>query len=112
MEIYSGALYESLVSAMLTKQDIKPYFYKNEDSTIELDFVIRAKNMIIPIEVKRKRGKAKSLENVINDKNIPVQKGIKLSLNNIGYDGDIITIPYFLSFLLKRFIEESDIFKW
>lgn len=112
MEIYSGALYESLISSALIKQDIKPYFYKNIDSTIELDFVIRAKNMIIPIEVKRKRGKAKSMENIINDKTIPVSKGIKLSLNNIGYNGDIITIPYFLSFFLKRFVMESDIFSW
>ena len=111
-EIYSGALYESLVSSSLVKQDIKPYFYKNEDSTIELDFVIRAKNMIVPVEVKKKKGSTKSLRALINDKNCPINKGIKLSLNNIGYDGDIITIPYFLSFLLKRFIKESDIFSW
>lgn len=112
MEIYSGALYESLISASLIRQDIKPYFYKNEDSTIELDFVIRAKNMIVPIEVKKKKGGTKSLRAVINDKNSPIKKGIKLSLNNIGYDGDIITMPYFLSFFIKRFIKESDIFTW
>lgn len=111
-EIYSGALYESLVSSSLVKQDIKPYFYKNEDSTIELDFVIRAKNMIVPIEVKKKKGSTKSMRTLIDDKNCPIKKGIKLSINNIGYDGDIITIPYFLSFLLKRFIKESDIFSW
>lgn len=112
MEIYSGALYESLVSASLTKQDIKPYFYRSKDSTVELDFVIRAKNMIVPIEVKKKNGGTKSLRTLINDKNSPIKKGIKLSLNNIGYDGDIITMPYFLSFFLKRFIKESDIFSW
>ena len=112
MEIYSGALYESLISSSLVKQNIKPYFYKNADSTIELDFVIRAKNMIVPIEVKKKKGNTKSLRALINDKNSPIKKGIKLSLNNIGYDGDIITIPYYLSFFLKRFIKDSDIFSW
>lgn len=112
MEIYSGALYESLVSSSLVKQDIKPYFYKNQDATIELDFVIRAKNMIVPIEVKKKKGSTKSMRTLINEKNCPINKGIKLSLNNIGYDGDIVTMPYFLSFLLKRFIKESDIFSW
>lgn len=112
MEIYSGALYESLVSASLIKQDIHPYFYKNQDSTIELDFVIRAKNMIVPIEVKKKKGGAKSMRQLIDDKNSPIKKGIKLSLNNIGYDGDIVTMPYFLSFMIKRFIKESDIFSW
>lgn len=112
MEIYSGAFYESLVAASLIKQDIKPYFYKTQDATIELDFVVRAKNMIVPIEVKKKKGNTKSLRTVINDKSIPIKKGIKLTLNNIGYDGDIVTIPYFLSFLLKRFLKESDIFEW
>lgn len=112
MEIYSGALYESIVSSSLVRQDIKPYFYKSKDSTIELDFVIRAKNMIVPIEIKKKKGNTKSLRSLINDKNSPIKKSIKLSLNNIGYDGDIITIPYFLSFFIKRFIKESDIFSW
>lgn len=112
MEIYSGALYESLVSSSLVKQEIKPYFYKNKDSTVELDFVIRAKNMIVPIEVKKKKGSTKSLRKLIDDKNSLMKKGIKLSQNNIGYDGDIITIPYYLSFFLKRFIKESDIFSW
>lgn len=112
MEIYSGALFESLVSSSLEKQGIKPYFYKNGDSTVELDFVVRAKNAIVAIEVKKNRGTAKSLRTVINDKNWPISKGIKLSLNNIGYDGDILTMPYFLSFFLKRFLKESDIFSW
>ena len=112
MDIYNGALYESLISSSLRKQNINSYFYKNDDSSIELDFVIRAKNEIIPIEVKRKRGRSKSLRSIINDKDKQIRTGIKLSLNNIGYDGDIITIPYYLSFYLKHFVKESDIFKW
>ena len=51
--IYNGALYESLISDDLVKSGYKLYFYKNQDATIELDFVIRVKNEIIPIEVKR-----------------------------------------------------------
>ena len=112
MEIYSGALYESIISSSLTKQGIKPYFHKTQDATIELDFVVRAKNAIVPLEVKKKKGATKSLRAIINDKNSPIKKGIKLSLNNIGYDGDIVTMPYFLSFFLKRFLKESDIFSW
>ncbi len=112
LEIYSGGLYESLISSSLVKQGINPYFYKNKDGSIELDFIVRGKSSIIPIEVKRKRGSTKSLRTIINDKNIPIQKGIKLSLNNIGYDGDIITIPYYLSFFLKRFLKESPLFHY
>ena len=57
---------------------------------VELDIVVRGNNMIIPIEVKKKRGNAKSLRAVINDKENPIRIGIKLSLNNIGFDGDIL----------------------
>ena len=112
LEIYSGALYESVVSSSLVRQDIKPYFFKNQDSTIELDFVVRAKNMIVPIEVKKKRGRSISLSSVLNGKTPSIRYGIKLSLNNIGFDGDIITMPYYLSFMLRRFLKESDLFSW
>lgn len=111
-DIYSGSLYESIVSESLISQGYKLYFYKNNDATVELDFVIRSKNEIVPIEVKRNRGRSKSLRAVINDKDINIKKGIKLANQNIGFDGDILTIPYFLSFLIKRFLEESNITSW
>jgi len=108
LNIYNGALYESFVSEDLIKQGYPLFFYKNEEATIELDFVIRKANSIIPIEVKRNRGRATSLLNCINDKNININKGIKLTHQNIGYDNDIITIPYFLCFLLKRLMFDID----
>ena len=56
-EIFNGALYESLVSEALIKSGYDLYFYKSEDATIELDFIIRVKNNIVPIEVKKERGR-------------------------------------------------------
>lgn len=109
LEIFNGALYESLVSESLISQGYNLYFYKNESATIELDFIIRKENSILPIEVKKERGRATSLINCINNPNINVSKGIKLSHQNIGYNGDFITIPYYLSFLVRRFLDEIDI---
>lgn len=110
-EIYNGALYESLVSEALIKSGFKLNFYKNSDSTIELDFVIRVKNEIVPIEVKRNRGRSKSLnyllENIDN-----INYGLKLTNGNIGFEDNKFTFPYYLAFLLKRFFKESDIIKW
>lgn len=111
LNIYNGALYESIVSESLVKQGFNLYFFKNESATIELDFLIRKENQILPIEVKRQRGRASSLKACINNPNININKGIKLTHQNINHDGDYVTIPYFLSFLLKRFIEELDINK-
>lgn len=112
-DIYNGALYESLVSEALIKSGYgQLYFYKNNDSTCELDFIIRSKNEIIPIEVKRNRGKAKSMKTVLEDKKININFGIKLTNGNIGYANKVLTIPYYLTFLLKRFLKETDLIKW
>ena len=111
-EIYHGALYESLIGEELSKQGYPLYFYKTTDATVELDFVIRIKNEIIPIEVKRNKGRTKSLNAVIADESIGVRHGIKLTQGNIGEADGTIAFPYFLAYLLKRFAEKSDIFSW
>ena len=110
-EIYNGALYESLVSEALVKSGFKLYFYKNNDATIELDFLIRIKNEIIPIEVKRKRGRSKSLNAVLNSNN-GIKYGLKLTDGNIGFEENKFTFPYYLAFLIKRFFKETDYIKW
>ncbi|MCQ2795957.1 MAG: ATP-binding protein [Bacilli bacterium] len=113
LEIYNGALYESLVSEALIKSGFdRLYFYKNDDNTCEIDFVVRIKNEIIPIEVKKERGKSKSLNAILNDKKLNIKHGIKLTNGNIGYTNNIITIPYYLSFFLKRFLNETKLIKW
>lgn len=110
-DIYNGALYESLVSEELVKSGYKLHFYKNADSTIELDFVIRVKNDIVPIEVKRNRGRSKSLNSILKLKN-GIKFGVKLTNGNIGYEDNKFTFPYYLTFLLKRFFKECDYIKW
>lgn len=111
-EIYNGALYESLVSEALIKCGYQLYFYKNEDATIELDFVIRVKNEVVPIEVKRSRGRSKSLNSIIEDKKNSVNFGIKFTNGNIGFVDHKFTFPYYLSFLLKKFFKETDYIQW
>lgn len=86
------------------------FFYKNESSAIELDFLIRVKNEIMPIEAKAKRGKAVSLNKIIENRIL--NYGIKLSMNNIGFEKNIFTFPYFLTFLLKRFFDENKTIQW
>ena len=109
-DIYNGALYESLVSEALVKSGYDLYFYKSDDSTIELDFVIRVKNSIVPIEVKRNKGRTKSLNKAISTTNLDY--GVKLANQNIGFSDNKFTFPYFLTFLLKRFFQETDYIMW
>lgn len=110
-EIYNGSLYESLVSEALIKSGFKLYFYKNIDATVELDFLIRVKNEIVPIEAKRNRGRSVSL-NYILDNNEKVNFGLKLTNGNIGFENNKFIFPYYLAFLLKRFFKETDYIKW
>ncbi len=103
--VYKGALYENMVGEALVKQGYKLFYYKREDSTLETDFFVRSKSSLIPVEVKAKSGKAKSMATLIrSDKYPDIRRGIKFSKNNIGHDNGIYTFPYFCAFLLKRFM--------
>lgn len=98
--IYKGALYENITADALNKQGINLYFYCNKDSTIEIDFLLQFGEKIIPIEVKAKDGKKKSLDSFLNiHKELPF--GIKFAAKNIGKEGNTITFPLFLVFCLK-----------
>ena len=105
---YKGAIYENIVADMLVKQGYKLYFYKNEKGTIEMDFFIRDKDSLIPVEVKANDNATVSLNNLIeSEKYKDIKYGIKLCNKNIGFNGKFYTFPYFLTFLLKRYLKEK-----
>ena len=106
---YKGAIYENIVSDMLVKEGYKLYFYKNEKGTVEINFFIRDKNSLIPVEVKANDNATPSLNNLIDSKQFEdIKYGIKLCNKNIGFNGKFYTFPYFMTFLLKRFLSEKD----
>ena len=103
--VYKGALFENMVGEALVKQGYKLFYYKRDDSTLEMDFFIRSAASLIPIEVKAKDGRAKSMKTLISSDHYPdIRYGFKLSGNNIGHEDRIYTFPYFCAFLLKRFM--------
>ena len=108
MNTYKGALYENIVSDMLVKEGYNLYFYKDDSKKIEMDFMVRDKNSLIPIEVKENNTATISLNNLINGNLYKdIKYGIKLCNKNIGFNGKFYTFPYFLTFLLKRFLKEK-----
>ena len=105
---YKGAIYENIIADMLVKQGYSLYFYKNEKGTIKMDFFVRDAKTLIPIEVKAIDGSTVSLKNLIEGKKYEdIQYGIKLGYKNIGYNGEFYTFPYFITFLLKRYLKEK-----
>lgn len=106
--IYKGALYENFIAEALVKQGYGLYYYKRDDSTLELDFFIRTSNELLPIEVKAGNNKSKSLKSLIkNEKYKDIKHGIKLCSGNIGFKDNIYTFPYYCAFLLKKFISAN-----
>lgn len=104
--VYKGALYENVVAEALVKAGYGLFYYRKENATMEEDFFIRSADALIPIEVKARSGKAKSMRMLIaSEKYADVGYGFKFSYGNIGYSDRIYTFPYFCVFLLKRFMK-------
>ena len=105
---YKGAIYENIVGDMLVKQGYRLFYYHSDRPALEMDFFIRDADSLIPVEVKANDGATASLNRLLNDdKYNDVKYGIKLGYRNIGFNGKFYTLPYFLTFLLRRFVAES-----
>lgn len=105
---YKGAIYENIVGDILVKQGYRLFYYHSDRPALEMDFFIRDADSLIPVEVKANDGATASLNRLLNDdKYNDVKYGIKLGYRNIGFNGKFYIFPYFLTFLLRRFVAES-----
>ena len=105
---YKGAIYENVIADMLVKQGYDLYFYKNEKGTFKMDFFIRDKDSLVPVEVKANDNSTLSLNYLIDNNSYKdIKYGIKLCNKNIGFNGKFYTFPYFMTFLLKRYLKET-----
>ena len=97
---YKGAIFENIIADSFSKQDRKLYYF-HKDSGLEIDFVSKVNNDISLIEVKATTGNTKSAKTVLKNSQYDVNVCYKLSENSIGIAENIITIPYYMTFLLK-----------
>ena len=97
---FKGALYENLMADTLIKKG-QSLYYLQKDSGMELDFLIRYKGECVPVEVKAKTAQAKSISTVRkHPEKYGVKHFIKFGDYNIGRDGDLLTLPTYMQFLL------------
>ncbi|MBQ6503431.1 MAG: ATP-binding protein [Flexilinea sp.] len=102
MGAYKGAVYENIVADCFSKKGMNLYYFHKE-SGLEIDFVTRENGEISLIEVKAASGNTKSAVTVLKNKEkYNARKCIKLSANNIGTAENIITIPYYLAFMIEE----------
>lgn len=103
---YKGAIFESLMADFLCKSGQKLYYF-HKDSGLELDFLVRFKGECVILEVKAHTGKAKSMMTVLKNKNVyHVKSAIKLGNYNVGREGELLTLPLYMGFLLEDRIED------
>ena len=99
---FKGALTEQYVlEQLIIKYDYEPYYYANETSTGEIEFIMQDKNDVIPIEVKaRENLQAKSLKNYIKKYN--PSYAIKLSMKPYKKNDIVINVPLYAINLIER----------
>ena len=108
LDVYKGALYESIVGEALVKSGYDLYYYKKENATLEQDFFVRTANNLVPVEVKSSNNKTKSLKALVeSEKYEDIAFGIKFCAGNIGRNDNVYTFPYYCTFLFKRYLKEK-----
>ena len=97
-----GAIYEALVFDCLSKAGFDSYYFA-KDSGLEVDFVISYNGSATLVEAKAKSGNTKSSRTVMNHpEHYGKTKLIKIGDYNISQEGDIITIPHYMTFALGK----------
>ena len=95
-----GAIFENIIADAFSKMDRKLYYY-HKDSGLEVDFVTEYLNETTLIEVKAVTGNTKSSRTILKNYNTyNVKNCIKFGEYNIGNTDGILTLPYYLVFML------------
>jgi len=102
LKIYKGAIFENIIADAFSKNGRNLYYY-SETRGLEIDFISRIDNELSLIEVKATNGNAKSLKEVIKNKEkYSVNKAMKLIDGNVSVNNNITNIPLYMSFLINN----------
>ena len=93
-----GGLYENLIAGMLERKGIPLYYFKNEEGSREVEFMVERDGGIVPVEVKASNGATLSLNEVLEKPQVPY--GYKFVDGNIGVSGKKITLPHYMAMFI------------
>lgn len=99
---YKGAIFENLIADIFAKMGRHLYYY-HKDSGLEIDFVIRWRGECTLVEVKATTGNVKSAKTILrHPEKYHVNQCIKLGDYNVGRQGQFLTLPLYMAFLLNE----------
>ena len=100
---YKGAIFENLMADFLSKMGRNLYYF-HKDSGLEVDFVMRYKGQCTLVEVKAATGNIKSTKTIMKHPEVyHVNHAIKLGSYNVGRSGQVLTLPFYMAFLLAEY---------
>ena len=100
MATTKGGIYECLIADILIKKGLTAYFYRNDTTKKEIDFLIQKDGKVIPIEVKSGNTTASSLRWVMNNKP-DIHLAYKFMDGNVGTGAEgIVSMPLYMAMFL------------
>ncbi len=93
-----GGIYENLISEMLIKLGYSLNYYKTENSSMEIEFIIEKDGGIIPVEVKAGNSDTPSLNSFLEK--FHSAYAIKLIDGNLGVSKNKLVLPHFMAMFL------------
>ena len=94
-----GGIYEALISDILYKNGHRnQFFYKNDTTGIEIEFLLPLGDGIVPIEVKAGNNRSRSLDRILKKTGLPV--GYKLISGNVGTKENKVSLPLYMAMFI------------
>ncbi len=93
-----GGIYENLISEMLVKRGYSLNYYKTDNSSMEIEFVIERNGEVVPVEVKAGNTASPSLNRFLEQ--FHPSEAYKFVDGNIGTTGGKITLPHYMAMFL------------
>ena len=99
LQDFKGGMTENYVHIQLVAAGFKPYFWRNDKGTKEVDFIISLGGKLIPIEVKSGTNtKSDSLNDYVRF--FKPAWSIRLSEKNFGFENNIKSVPLYAVFCI------------
>ena len=97
---FKGGMTENYINIQLSMNGLRTYFWRNENGTNEVDFIVSLDGKLIPVE-------AKSGENVRSDslkkyiRKYSPGYAFRVSARNFGFENGIKSVPLYAAFCIK-----------
>lgn len=93
-----GGLFENWIATTLAQKGLPLLYYKTENGTREIEFVLERDGGPVPLEMKSSNGPTVSVNDFLRAENVPY--GYKFVDGNVGVSEKKITLPHYMAMFL------------